>query len=391
MARAGRRRLFANSLMIAQIALAVLMLAGAALLVRTLVNLRRTPTGFEARNLLLFALDPVSARYADSAIASLYRTIRQRLEILPGVRGVTYSTRPLLSGGLSSTGVRIETRSDLGEVPLKVLRVGADYFSTMSIPLIAGRDFTAGEFVTDRPVALVNRAFADWYVHGKMPLGFHYGDDSKKGLTTEIVGVVADTRYESLREPMAPTAFEPLRGGATFFAVRTAGDSASLIPAVRKLVREIDPNLPVFKLKTQQTQIDEGLFVERLITQLAVAFGLLALILTSTGLYGLLSYEVARRTREIGIRIAVGAAPHAVQAGVFREMLAIVTVGLAVGLPCALLATRALSGLLYGVAPNDPLILGAVAALLLCVTSLAAYLPARRASRVDPLVALRCD
>jgi len=389
MSSAGRQRGLANVLVVGQVALAVLVLAGGGLLLRTLINLYRTPTGFMTQNLLLFGLDPVSARYSDAATHTLYAALQQRLKALPGVSEVTYSGRALLSGSLSAGGVRVETRADLGEVHVKFLRVGPGYFSTMGIPLEAGRDFTASDFQNDRRAALVNHAFADLVTSGRAPLGLHYGDGPQA--RTAIIGMVGNTRYESLREPVAPTIYEPLRAGGASFAVRTRTNPLILAASIRRMVHELDPNLPVSNLKTQSRQIDETLFVERLVTQLAIAFGLLALLLSATGLYGLLSYEVTRRTREIGIRLAIGAAPRVVRSEVLRNTLWLVAAGLLLGLPAALLSARFLVVFLYGVPANDPVTLSAVSLLLLLVGLLAAYLPARRASRVDPLVALRCE
>ncbi len=202
---------------------------------------------------------------------------------------------------------------------------------------------------------------------------------------------MGDAKYDNPRSEIRPTAYIPLTNGAAHFELRSAIDPAALIPAVRKTVRELDPNLPLFDVKTQTEQIDELLFTERLVSRLSAAFGLLALVLTCVGLYGLLSYEVTWRTREIGIRIAIGAEPRKVQGAILWETVKLVGIGLVLGLPLALLITRSLSTMLYGVRPNDPTTLAIAVSLLFSTAALAGYLPARRASRVDPMIALRYE
>lgn len=391
MSSAGRRLWFSNSLVVTQVALAMVMLFGAGLLMRTLINLQNTNTGFDSRNLLLFGLDPVSSRYKEPEIRNLYRNLYDHLRSSPGVINVSYSSDALLAGGWSSEDCKIEGRTDKSAVRVEMLGVGPDFFRTMKIPVVAGRAFTSTVFGSSRPVAVVNRAFAKRYLHGKNPLGLHFGGDGPKDVQYEIVGVVADAKYDNLRTEIQPTAYIPLTNGGAHFELRSASDPARLIPAVRKIVRELDPNLPLFDVKTQTEQIDQLLFNERLVTRLSVAFGLLALVLTCIGLYGLLSYEVTRRTREIGIRIAIGAEPRKVQGAILWETVKLVAIGLVLGLPVALLITRALSTMLYGVQPNDPATLAVAVFVLLFTAALAGYLPARRASRVDPMIALRYE
>ena len=389
MSSAARRRWFSNSLVIAQVALAAVMLFGAGLFMRTLLNLESVNVGFNPRSLLLFGLDPVSLRYKDAQIQTLYRSLQARLASLPGITGVTYSSTALLSGSLSGSDYVIEGRSDRRTVPVHTLSVGPAFFDTMGIPLLEGRAFSAAEFANARPVALVNRAFIKEYLAGRPPLGVRFGDDSSKAVQNEIIGVVADAKYNNLRDAVKPTAYMPLRGGGGYFELRTAGNARALLPSIRKIVRELDPNLPVADLKTQSQSIDDTLVTERLLAWLSTAFGLLALTLACVGVYGLLSYEVSRRTREIGIRMAVGAAPAIVRRAVLRETLAIAAVGLLFGIPAALVSTRAVSAMLYGIPADDPVTAFAIVSALVAISGLAGYIPARRASRVDPAVALR--
>lgn len=391
MSSSTRRRWFNNSLVSAQVALAVVMLVGAGLFVRTLLNLNNINPGFNPHNLLLFALDPVALHYKESRIQNLYRTLRERLDSLPGVTGVTYSSSALISNSTSSSKYQIEGRADRTEVQVNLLNIGPDFFRTMGIPLLAGHTFTAAEIANERHVAVVNEAFVKQYIIGRDPLGLHFGEDSPKAAKYEIVGVAADAKYDNLRDEVKPTAYQPLVVEHAYFELRTARNPSSLIPAVRKIVREIDPNLPLFGMKTQVQVIDDTLIIERLVTCLSTAFGLLALTLACIGLYGLLSYEVARRTREIGVRMAIGAKPQIVLTGILRETFGIVLIGIVIGIPAALVATRALSAMLYGVRPNDPATLLTITLMLLIVSGIAGYLPAKRASQVDPMVALRYE
>lgn len=367
------------------------MLVGAGLLVRTLINLKNINTGFNPSNILLFGLDPISVHYKEPQIRGLYRTLRDRLAALPGVTSVTYSASALLSNSLHSSDYQIEGRPDLKTVQINILDIGPDFFQTMGIPLLMGKAFTSPKFTTDQPVAIVNRAFVKQYLVGRNPLGLHFGEDSPKAPRHEIVGVAGDAKYNNLRDDIKPTAYMPLRAGAAHFELRTVDNPSALIPAVRKIMREVDPNLPLFDVETQTQQIDDTLVIERLVARLSAGFGLLALTLACVGLYGLLSYEVTRRTREIGIRMAIGAEPCTVRRAILRETLGIVLIGLAIGIPAALLSTRALSAMLYGIQANDFATLLEIASMLVTVAAVAGYLPARRASLVDPMVALRYE
>jgi predicted permease len=391
MSLAERRRWFSNSLVVAQVTLATVMLLGAGLFMRTLFNLRTTNPGFNPMNILLFGLDPVSVHYSEPRIQSLYRNLRDRLASLPGVTAVTYSSTVLLSGGLGASDYKIEGRPNRTAAHVNILNVGPDFFQTMGIPRLQGRVLTADEFFDARPVAVVNQAFVRQYLTGRNPLGVRFGQDSAKAIKNEIVGVVADAKYDNLREPIRPTAYMPLRGGFAHFELRTAGKPSVLIPSVQKIVAELDPNLPLFDVKTQTDQIDELLAIERLLARLSGTFGFLALTLACVGLYGLLSYEVTQRTREIGIRMALGAPSAAVCGDILRETLVISLIGVALGIPAAIASTRGLSVMLYGVEANDPTTLLSIASILMIVAGLAGYIPARRASLVDPIVALRYE
>jgi predicted permease len=398
----GRRRWLhlGNALVVAQVALCAVVLAAAGLMVRTLANLRAVNPGFDTRNLLLFQIQPELIGYKGARVNQLYDRIQRHLAALPGVLGVTYSESPLVSGDLWESSFHITPKGK--SVQSDMMAVGLNFFSTMHIPLRLGREFRATDFVArpDAPPAkaaagpptpvIVNETFARRYLAPGGPMGriFGRGDDgSKAGYA--VVGVSADTKYESLSAKLAPTVYEPSLDGYAIFEVRAAAAPLALVPEVRRAVRAIDPNLPVDRPSTQARNIDRTLFRERMLAWLSGLLGGLALLLAAIGLYALLAQEVGRRTREIGIRMALGAERGHVLRMVVSLGAALAGVGLTAGLAGAWAATRALRTLLYGVSPADPFTAAGVALLLLGVALAACWLPARRATRVDPLMALR--
>jgi predicted permease len=286
--------------------------------------------------------------------------------------------------------VYVEGRADKSKVEVQTLSVGPNYFQTMKIPLLEGRLLNQTDTDTTKH-ALVNRTFVQKFVSGRNPLGLHFVRDLPEDPQWEIVGVVGDTKYASLRKEDAPMAFLPLASGGATFEVRTALAPAELMPAVRNVVNGLDANLPVMRMRTQSDSIDRLLFNERLVARLFGLFGALGLMLACIGLYGLLSYEVERRTREIGIRTALGAQRRDLWSMVVRQGLLLVSIGAVTGCCVALEMTRLLVSLLYAVRPTDPLTFALMGGLLLAVGVLACSLPARRATRVDPMTALRCD
>jgi len=390
----GSRRRFGlgSGLVVAQVALSVIVLAGAGLIVRSLANLKNVNPGFDTRNVLQFAIDPsLTGYYKSDQMEPLYRELQRRLSALPGVQAVSYSSDTLLDGGLWTEDVKIEGRPDKGTVESQMLAVGSDFFSTMKIPLLAGRQLSVQDVSSTQKIAVVNRAFVEKFLDKRQPLGLHFGPDDAKATPYEIVGVVGDTKYAGLRDEIAPTAYIPLKEGEARFALRTAVNPQSLVPAVRKTVSDLDNNLPVFDVRTQTERIERLLFNERLLARLASLFGLLALVLACVGLYGLLAYEVARRTREIGIRSALGAQRRDVFSLIGRQGFALVAGGALLGVAGAMGITRSLNSLLYGVTATDPLTFAGVCALLAIVGLAACYIPARRATQVDPMVALRYE
>jgi len=402
--------------------------------VRTLRNLRCIRPGFETRNLLLFSIDPTLQKYSDSKIQGLYRDLQDRLAALPGVISVSYSSDSLLSGGLWISEVHVEGQAEKSTQEVDMLAVGPGFYKTLRIPVLEGRAFTSADFTQAAQAAaageapqqtaspsgvlsaakssataappipvLVNASFVRNYFEGQSPLGkrLSQGDSSgtsgnateKPKITKawEIIGVAGDTKYDSLRREVHPTVYVPVTGGGAAFELRTASSPAPLVPAVRKTVNDADSNIPISGVSTQSQRIDELLTQERLIARLGSCFGGLALLLACVGLYGLLSFEVARRTREIGIRMALGAEPADVLRGIARQGLWITIVGVVAGIAGGMAATRFLSSLLFGIKPNDPITFAGGSLILMAVALLACYLPARRATKVDPLVALRYE
>ena len=396
-----------NTLVVAQVALAIVVLVGAGLLVRTLANLRSVDVGFDSHNILIFGIDPTLIGYKGPQIDSFYRDLQGRLSETPGVKSVSYSMLPLLNNGLMVTVFHWPGTPQDQQSEADMLGVGPNFFGTLHIPFLAGREFNASDFKlsasnsaatpTSAPTpVVVNQAFVEKYLGKETPLGKKFGEspadaNGPPNPGYEIIGVVRDAKYSNLRREIHPGMYTPQSSGGASFELRTAADPQAILPAIREVVSQVSTNLPLFDVKTESVQIDRLLFQERLVARLAGFFGLLALVLACVGLYGLLSYEVSRRTREIGIRMALGAHPGSVLKLVLRQGIVLAIAGAAVGIGVALSVTRYLTSMLYDVHANDPLTMIAVAALLTVVALTACYIPARRAMRVDPTVALRYE
>ncbi|HEY6945586.1 MAG TPA: ABC transporter permease [Candidatus Acidoferrum sp.] len=389
----GRRFGLGSSLIVAQVALSVVVLTGAGLLVRTLANLRKIDPGFDTHNVLLFGINPKLTGYNTDRIQTLYSELQTRLASIPGVISASYSGDTLLSAGLWTSGVHVEGQPEKTTVETDMFAVGPEFFETMRLPLLSGRTFAASDLRSTQAVVIVNQTFVRRFLEGKSPIGLHLGGTTPGGnkVEREIVGVVADAKYDELRKPFEPTAYIPLQEGQAYFALRTSAPPETLIPGVRHVVAGFDDNLPLFDMRTQTQTIDRLLFNERLVARLSSLFGALALILACVGLYGLLSYDVARRTREIGIRMALGAQRREIFRLVLSQGLILAMVGTLVGTGVAIGVTRYLGSLLYGVRATDPATFVIIAFLLIGVALLACYIPGRRATRVDPLVALRYE
>lgn len=394
-----------NALVVAQVALAMVVLVGAGLLVRTLQNLRSIDVGFDSHNVLIFGIDPSLVGYKGAQLDSFYRDLQGRLSETPGVKSASYSMMPLLNGGLMITSFHWPGTPQDQDSESDMLGVGPNFFDTLQIPFLTGRGFNASDFEIaaskreDAPSAapipvIVNQAFVEKFVGRENPLGKRFGESAadangpaNPGM--EIIGIVRDAKYNDLRRDIHATIYSPQHFGGASFEIRTAADPQAILPAIRKTVAQVNADLPLFDVKTESQQIDRILFQERLVARLSSFFALLALVLACIGLYGLLSYEVSRRTREIGIRFALGAQAADVLRLIVKQGIVLALAGAAVGTGVAIGVTRYLTSMLYAVHANDPLTIIAVAVLLTIVALAACYVPARRAMRVDPIVALR--
>ena len=407
---AVHRSLLSRGLVVVQVALSLLLLVGAGLFVRTLVNLQRVDPGFNTQNLLLFEVQPALIGYKDEKLRQIYEQISQRVEAVPGVQAVTFSRLPLLSYSSSSSSVFL--RDALSAPPDSEGRIkptGEGYRHTvrdnflevMGIPLLQGRTFGAHDTATSPKVVVVNQTFANKFFPGENAIGKRFTYDTAKPDDLEIIGIAKDAKYQSQRDDIPPTVYSSYRQDRptsnAVFEVRTAGDPTATVASVRSVVREIEPNLPVQNVKTQVEQADETLRMERLFAKLLTIFALLAQQLAAIGLFGVLAYAVSQRTHEIGIRMALGANRGNVMKMIVRQGMTLAVLGVILGLVGAWVLTKyleswvSLSKMLFGVKVNDPLTYGLIAVLLTVVALIACYIPARRATKVDPLVALRYE
>ena len=403
---ATTRSLLSRSLVVAQVSLSLLLLIGAGLLVRTLINLQRVETGFNEQNLLLFYADPSLLGYKDDRLKDLYQRLFTRLEAVPGVRAVTFSRVPLLSRSSSNGTFDLPNAKPGpdGRVPQTAEvffhNVRENFFEAMGIALVMGRTFTAHDDLKAPKVAIVNQTFARKYLTTGNPIGQTFSMDIARPDPIEIIGVVKDAKYTSQRDEVPATMYRSwlqtpgATGGQMSFEVRTTGDPKAYVGAIRQAVREVEPNLPLSNIKTQIEQADETLSMERLFAKLMSLFGVLAQQLASIGLYGVLAYSVSRRTHEIGIRMALGANRRKMLTMILRQGMTLTLIGVALGLAGAYVLTRyleSLNSMLFGVQPRDPLTFIVTAALLIIVALVACFIPARRATKIDPMVALRYE
>ncbi|HEY8551686.1 MAG TPA: ABC transporter permease [Vicinamibacterales bacterium] len=380
-----------------QVALSFLLLFGAGLFARSLLNLRTTDTGIrEMHNLITFQVAPALNGYTAERGTYFYNELLERVRALPGVEAAGLATVPILHGWEWDSTMSVEGHKarDGEDMQAFMNALSPDYFKTMRIPIIEGRDFTRLDAKEETTVAIVNRKFAEHFFPGRSAIGkrLGWGGGPNAKLTIEIVGVVADSLYEGPREGVRRQVFVPAWGNrAAAIYVRTRTSSQSMYNLLRNEVRSIDPTLPIFEMKTLEGQLDETLLTERLIALLSAGFGLLATLLASVGLYGVMAFVVARRRKELGIRIALGAQRSQVIWMVMREVLVLLAIGLAVGLPSALGLGRFVATQLYEVKPMNPEIASATAILLIVVSAAAGFIPAQRAARTDPILALRYE
>ena len=392
----GSRSLLSRLLLVVQVAISLVLLVGAGLFLRTLQNLRQVDVGFNAQNLVIFRVNPQLNRYDDQRTRALYDEILDRLRIVPGVRATTMSNPALLSGSVSSTSIFVQGRvyGPDRQDGINRLVVSPTFFETMEIPLLSGRGFTARDDEKAPKVVVINDAAARQYFPGDNPIGRRFGSSIENNGQLEIVGVLRDVKYNSVRDTVPPTMYVPFRQartGGMVVEVRTGGDPVSAMGGIREAVRRIDPNLPLMDMSTQMEQIERRFLQEKVFAQAYALFGGLAVVLAAVGLFGLMSYSVARRTNEIGIRMALGARPQDVLRLVMSEAMLLVGAGVVIGVAIALGASHVVATLLFGLAPTDILSMLAAVLVMIVVSAIAGYLPARRASRVDPMVALHAE
>jgi predicted permease len=384
-------------LLVFQVAISLVLLIAAGLFLRTLQNLRNVDVGFNTRNLVLFRVSPLLNRYDDARTVALYQQVSDALRGIAGVRSVAVSNVQLLSGSVNQTGIFVQGRtysqSQRGD-SINRLNVSPGFFETMEMPLRVGRGFDDRDSQKAPKVVVINETAARKYFPNENPIGRHFGTSVEQAGQLEVVGVLRDAKYDSVRDPVPPTMYVPYlqtRMPNAIFQVRTAGDPTGATGAIRETVRKIDPNLPLMNVSTQVEGVEKRLLQERVFAQAYALFGALALVLASIGLFGLMSYSVARRTNEIGIRMALGAQRQDVVRLVMGESMTLVIVGVGLGLAAAVAASRLVATLLFGLAATDVLTMLTAMMVLVGVSAIAGYLPARRAARVDPLVALHYE
>jgi predicted permease len=386
-------------LVVTQVSISLVLLVAAGLFVRSLQRLSEVKLGYKTERLLLFRVRPVPAGYKDAAIPRVLQEMLDKFKAIPGVSGATISADGLFTHSESADPIAVEGYTPKpGELPhTRMDQVGPDYFSVIGMPILSGRGITAQDSGNGPRVAVVNQEFVKKFFPNTDPIGKRVTDTYPGNpASAEIVGVVADAKYNSLREETPTRLYNPIFNPlwpeqSAYFEIRTSADPATVSAALRALIHDTNSAIPEIEIHTMSGLIDDSLQTDHFVAQLSSAFGLLAIILASVGLYGIMAFTVARRTRDIGIRMALGANRSNIVRQVLGETLILMLIGIAVGVPIALAGTRLIKSMLFGLGVADPLAIAAACVILAVIAGLAGYIPARRASQVDPMVALRYE
>jgi predicted permease len=387
---------FRKGLVVAQISLSLLLLIGAGLFARSLYNLRDMHPGFAVENLMTFSIDPSLNGYKGERGVNFFERSLQSLKAVPGVRLVSAADIALMTGDRSIYTLIVEgyTSKDREDMNSDLTHIAPSYFETLGVPLVAGREFTAADRLGSTPVCIINETLAKRFFPGQNALGRRLAWGRPK-VFREVVGIVKDQRTETLRQAARRYVYAPMLQddnptGANVY-IRTALSPATVAMSLRRQMQSLDSNVPLNDMKTMEVQVSESLFVERLVASLSAFFGLLATLLAAIGLYGVMAYTVARRTREIGIRVALGAERSGVIGLVMREVVMLAAIGIAIGLPIAVALSQYVRSQLFGLEANDPLTIGIATSVMAAVALAAGYIPAERAARVNPIIALRYE
>jgi predicted permease len=395
-ARAAAR--FRTSLVTTQIALSMALLVSAGLFIKSLMNVSRVDLGVKVDNVITFGISPELNGYERSRIATVFAQVEEELAALPSVTAVTASRVPLIAGSNWGNSVQVEGFESGPDIDngSRFNQISPGYFSTLGVPLLAGREFELADGLGTSKVAIVNEAFTKKFGLGREAVGKRMNNEGPEDpLDIEIVGVVQNAKYSEVKGEIPPVFFLPYRQDSTVgsmnFYARTAQEPEQLLRSIPAMMAKIDPNLPVEELKTMPMQIQETLTIDRMISILSAAFAAIATLLAAVGLYGVLAYTVAQRTREIGVRMALGADGGRVRGMVMRQVGFMTLVGGVIGIAAALALGRAAQSLLFELKGHDPMVVGGSALLLAIVAFGAGYIPARRASQVQPMQALRYE
>lgn len=379
-----------------QIALSTILVIGAGVFLRTVLKINSVELGFNPNHVLMFDIAPPQKRYTGGKDVQLHMRLEQQIAALPGVESVAPAWMPLAGGSMSNSEFVTEADPAGGKnsPPEDENAVGNDYFHTMQISMVSGRAFNAQDTPSSPKVAIINEALAHKRFPNVNPIGKRFRtEDGAKADWIQIVGICANTRYAQVKEEPPPVFYLPYvqqkdSGGMTY-QIRTHASEASLVPALRRIVQQADPDLPMIDIRTERQQIDATMMMERTLATLTAGFGVLALMLATVGIYGIMAYTVAQRTNEIGIRLALGAQPGQVRGMILRESTWITAAGLLAGVAGALMLVRLVKSMLYGIGPYDPVTLGSAVVLLLAIALAATWIPARRAAGIEPMEALR--